>query len=44
MQLFDRLAVDVAVLPQKFDPKLRFVRFLQSAVDLGTELCIGSSS
>jgi hypothetical protein len=44
MKVSDRRAVDPAVFTQKFDPKLRFIRFLQSTVDLGTKLSIGSSS
>jgi hypothetical protein len=44
MQLFDRRAIDAAIFTQKFDPKMRFIRFLQSSVDLGTEFGIGSSS
>ena len=44
MQMFDSRTVDPAVFAQEFNPQLRFIRFLQGPVDLGTELSIGSSS
>ena len=33
-----------AIVPQQFQPELRFVRFLKGAIQLGAEFCIGARS
>ena len=43
-QLIDGSASNTAIVPQQFQPELRFIGLLEQAIQLGDEFSVGSGS